>query len=449
MKYLIRGSGILLLLVGVYYLGLQTDRRPTSDNVILNNLGTSSYSALASSTGTSDPLSLELLAEKEIAQKISTSSEITKETSRQIPITSNTSGTTRLVRLNNNQIIQKVKPAVVYIRAGDLRGTGMVFRKDGYILTNAHVVKGTENVIVSTINIGPLDASVVGRNTKLDLAVLKISGDVDLPIVNFGDSDLVSQGDPVFTLGFPFGINGDVSFKEGTLSRRIDGVLEISAEIHPGNSGGPLVNQYGQVIGINSSSFGNSIEGIQVGETIKFAIPINIAKENIDLLLSGYSDVDHDKENIDKISAILLDIELLLAAQNYDSCSDASMQEMSGNYFAAKRKIEDCLIIFANKKEEFEKIKKEETTVLVGMKQDYISEEDLNYINGKVALALIAEEYEYKTVQKIIEDDLGEQKGGIWRDEMYKLATKCVDDSVVYTEMAITRIREVTSRMKK
>ncbi len=99
------------------------------------------------------------------------------------------------------------------------------------------------------------------------------------------------QGDDVFTLGYPFGLEGDVSFKEGTISRRISSndttYLETSAEIHPGNSGGPLVNKYGEVIGINTASYGQTIEGVIIGEAIKFAIPINIAKDIIPELKDG------------------------------------------------------------------------------------------------------------------------------------------------------------------
>lgn len=203
----------------------------------------------------------------------------------------NKTSSTITKKLTNSEIISKVKPAVVYIKAATSAGTGMIFTTDGYILTNAHVVNGLSVVEISTINGVSYKGKVVGVNTVLDLAVIKIAVDTILPTVVFGDSSEVMQGDEVFTLGFPFGISGDVSFKEGTISRRIGGNLEISAEIHPGNSGGPLVNQFGKVIGINSSTYGASVNGIHVGEVIKFAIPINLAKENIESLKSGYNDI--------------------------------------------------------------------------------------------------------------------------------------------------------------
>src|SRR3989338_1884047 len=166
----------------------------------------------------------------------------------------------------------------------------MIIDSSGYILTNAHVVWDVSAAKIKLSDGRSLSAEVVGRDEIVDLAILKIVG-ASFPVVTFGNSASVAQGDEVFTLGYPFGLEGDVSFKEGTISRRIsDGdatYLETSAEIHPGNSGGPLVNKYGEVVGINSASYGQSIKGITVGETIKFAIPINVAKSILPDLKAG------------------------------------------------------------------------------------------------------------------------------------------------------------------
>lgn len=189
--------------------------------------------------------------------------------------------------LTNAQIIAKIKPATVYIKTQTSAGSGMIFSTDGYVLTNAHVVKGVNDVEVSMSTKITLSGIVVGRNEVADLAVIKLGATKQLPKVEFGDSDKVQQGDNVFTFGFPFGIEGDVSFKEGTISRRIEEYFETSAEIHPGNSGGPLIDRYGQVIGVNTAIFGKSVSGIQVGETIKLAIPINTAKNLIGDLKLG------------------------------------------------------------------------------------------------------------------------------------------------------------------
>lgn len=200
--------------------------------------------------------------------------------------------TTRLT-LTNDEIIKKVKPAVVYIETTDGAGSGMIIESSGYILTNAHVVENTNIADITTSDKKTYKASVVGRDENIDLAVLKITGSA-FPTVEFGNSDdnILKQGDEVFVFGYPFGLSeGDVKFKEGTISGRqtYDGVvyLETSADVHPGNSGGPLVNKLGQVVGINTASYGRSIGGISLGETIKWALPINTAKIHVEELKSG------------------------------------------------------------------------------------------------------------------------------------------------------------------
>lgn len=197
---------------------------------------------------------------------------------------------TKRVVLSNSEIVNKVKPTTVFIETTKGVGSGMIIDANGYILTNAHVVWDASAAKVKLSDGRSFSAEVIGRDEIIDLAILKIVGN-DFPKVTFGDSDNVTQGEDVFTLGYPFGLEGDVSFKEGTISRRIsDGdatYLETSAEIHPGNSGGPLVNKYGEVVGVNTASYGQSIKGVTVGETIKLAIPINVAKDLIPELKSG------------------------------------------------------------------------------------------------------------------------------------------------------------------
>ncbi len=193
-------------------------------------------------------------------------------------------------KLSNKEIISKVKPAVVYIETTGGSGSGMIIESDGTILTNAHVVKDVYSAKVKLSDGKLFIGTVLGRNEVVDLTLLKI--DVHgLPTVEFGNSDAVEQGDEVFTLGYPFGLGGDVSFKEGTISRRITesgaSYLETSAEIHPGNSGGPLVNKGGQVVGINTAVFGETVRGVTLGETIKLAIPINLAVKLLPTLMSS------------------------------------------------------------------------------------------------------------------------------------------------------------------
>lgn len=194
---------------------------------------------------------------------------------------------------DNKRILLKVKPSVAYIETDDGSGSGIVISSDGFVLTNAHVVTGANSATVKLTDGRSFIGTVVGRDEKIDLALVKISAD-GLIAAMLGDSDSVEQGDPIFTLGYPFGIEGDVSFKVGILSshRKIDGItyLEISAQILPGNSGGPLVDQSGEVVGVNTWAQGSGkISGVLIGETLKYAMPINIAKGLIPELKNGRS----------------------------------------------------------------------------------------------------------------------------------------------------------------
>lgn len=195
------------------------------------------------------------------------------------------------VSLDNPALIQKIKPAVVYIKTSNGSGSGFVIESNGYILTNAHVVSGVDQADVTFSNGDYALAAVYGTNEVFDIALLKVNRN-NLPKIDMGSSDEKSlpQGTEIFTFGFPFGIEGDVSFKEGTVSRRLrEGqYLEISAEIHPGNSGGPLVNRSGQVVGINTAAFSTEqVEGIILGESIKFAISADHVKRWLPYLKEG------------------------------------------------------------------------------------------------------------------------------------------------------------------
>lgn len=201
--------------------------------------------------------------------------------------------------LTNREIIEEVKPSVVFISNFDgSSGSGMIIESNGIVLTNAHVVQGVNTTKVKLSNGRLFVGNVVGRDENIDLAVIKIDV-TELPVVELGDSDFISQGDEVFTLGYPFGLEGDVSFKEGTISRRVVteniDYLEISADILPGNSGGPLVNKFGQVVGINTAVLPEaSLRGIALGETLKFSIPVNIARALIPDLKAGRLIIDEE-----------------------------------------------------------------------------------------------------------------------------------------------------------
>ena len=222
--------------------------------------------------------------------------------------------------LSNQKIIAKVKPAVVYIETGTELGSGFIVESDGYILTNAHVVTGATVVNVTLSDGTKYAGTVVGRDENVDVALIKIDA-ANLPTETLGNSDNVQQGDNVFTFGYPFGIAGDVDFKNGTVSRHIlsNGInyIEISAQIEPGNSGGPLVNEAGAVVGINTFMYGQSVAGVSVGESLKFAMPINTAKSLLPSLESGTNTL---KPQVTKESG-------------YQVCSDTySYQTWDGTY---------------------------------------------------------------------------------------------------------------------
>jgi serine protease Do len=160
-------------------------------------------------------------------------------------------------------------------------GSGFIIDKDGYIITNNHVVEGAEEIKVKLVDGREFNAKVVGRDPKTDLALIKISSIFkDLPTLSLGDSDKIRVGDWVLAIGNPFGLGhtvtqGIISASGRTIgSGPYDNFLQTDAPINPGNSGGPLVNLKGEVIGINSSI-------IAGGQGIGFAIPSNTAKSII------------------------------------------------------------------------------------------------------------------------------------------------------------------------
>jgi len=272
--------------------------------VVLGGTGYFAYEVgQKASVNTSEPTVATTTTDTQATTTTTASASDTPQTSNQIsaPKQTSTSQPSNIASgrkiLSNSEIIKRVKPATVFIETTKGTGSGMIMDASGYILTNAHVVWDVSAAKIKLSDGRSLSAEVVGRDEIVDLAILKIVG-ASFPAVTFGNSGSVAQGDEVFTLGYPFGLEGDVSFKEGTISRRIsDGdatYLETSAEIHPGNSGGPLVNKYGEVVGVNSAGYGYSAQGVNIGETIKLAIPINVAKELIPQLKGGRNIViDH------------------------------------------------------------------------------------------------------------------------------------------------------------
>lgn len=167
-------------------------------------------------------------------------------------------------------------------------GSGFIVSSDGYILTNAHVVRNADEVVVKLIDKRKFTAKVVGADARTDVAVIKITAN-NLPIVKLGDPARLRVGEAVAAIGSPFGFEnsvtaGIVSAKGRSLpSENYVPYIQTDVPINPGNSGGPLFNMKGEVVGINSQIYSRS-GGYQ---GVSFAIPIDVAMEVVDQLKSG------------------------------------------------------------------------------------------------------------------------------------------------------------------
>ncbi|OGQ99666.1 MAG: peptidase S1 [Deltaproteobacteria bacterium RIFOXYD12_FULL_55_16] len=165
-------------------------------------------------------------------------------------------------------------------------GSGVIISKDGYIVTNNHVVENADTINVRLTNFEEYEAKIIGRDPKTDLALLKIAPKNGLPATAFGDSDKLRVGDWVMAIGNPFGFEqtvtaGIVSGKGRSLgSGPYENFIQTDASINPGNSGGPLFNLKGEMIGINSAIYSRNGGNIGIG----FAIPANMAKNVINQL---------------------------------------------------------------------------------------------------------------------------------------------------------------------
>ena len=199
--------------------------------------------------------------------------------------------------LTVQEVYRLVNPAVVTVvaqldRAASV-GTGVIFRSDGYILTNYHVVAGSSACSIGLASGGTYEAKYVGGDSANDVAVLKVEAD-GLPAAQMGDSDALSVGDTVYAIGNPLGVELRGTLTDGIVSAinrdvevqgRTMTLLQTNAALNEGNSGGPLIDVYGQVVGINTikmMSLTSNIEGLG------FALPMqSVSKLVNDILEYG------------------------------------------------------------------------------------------------------------------------------------------------------------------
>jgi serine protease Do len=164
-------------------------------------------------------------------------------------------------------------------------GSGFIIDREGYILTNNHVIEKAQSIKVKLVDGKEYDATVVGKDAKTDIALIKIDAKHTLPVINFGDSAKLDVGDWVVAIGNPFGLETTVTAGIVSAKGRVigagpyDDFIQTDASINPGNSGGPLFNLNGEVVGINTAI-------VSGGTGIGFAIPINMAKDLLPQLKS-------------------------------------------------------------------------------------------------------------------------------------------------------------------
>ena len=164
-------------------------------------------------------------------------------------------------------------------------GSGFIINKDGYIVTNDHVVRDAESIQVKLSNEAVYSGKVIGSDPKTDIAIIKISAKESLPAAVLGDSDKLQVGQWAIAIGNPFGLDRTVTVGVISATGRsnmgietYEDFIQTDASINPGNSGGPLLNVYGEVIGINTAI-------VAAGQGIGFAIPINMAKQVVSQLI--------------------------------------------------------------------------------------------------------------------------------------------------------------------
>lgn len=215
------------------------------------------------------------------------------------PQTFNTTGEA----LTKSEAFEKVAPAVVIVSANgvtdysgiipqqvDGMGSGFIINKEGYILTNYHVIEGAKEVIVTLSDGRDVKAKVVNYDQNQDIAMLKLTDDsIKVPaIVELGNSDALKPGEEVLAIGTPLSKDFNQTVTGGLVSavnRTVEtstgvklNLIQTDAAINPGNSGGPLINTKGEVVGINTLKMSGEAEGIG------FSIPINEVKDRIDSL---------------------------------------------------------------------------------------------------------------------------------------------------------------------
>lgn len=256
--------------------------------------------------------------------------------------------------LSAAEIYQKVSPAVVMVSTKTIQtvngwfqqeaegmGSGFIVNTDGYILTNYHVIEGANEVTVTLSDGKEVTASVVNYDSDQDVAMIKINEDVEVPgVVELGDSDALQPGEEVLAIGNPLSKELSSTLTKGivsALNRSIEtqtgvstNLIQTDTAINSGNSGGPLINTKGEVIGINTLKASDGAEGIG------FAIPINDVKVKIDSLSKPILNLGVSIRVIDESMAKQLNMEEGLYIVEVNEFSPAEKAGLKGGDLIVK-----------------------------------------------------------------------------------------------------------------
>jgi serine protease Do len=243
------------------------------------------------------------------------------------PLTAPQSIAPELARFNEllADLADRLKPALVHVQVRRVTpvsddssepaeprrsaGSGFIVDANGTIVTNAHVVEGVDTVQVRLHDGRRFTGKVIGRDGRVDLALLKIDGAGSLPTLALGDSNKLRVGEFVLALGHPFGLEYTVSF--GIVSRKGSPLtvaapgfdfIQTDAAINPGNSGGPLVSMSGEVIGVNSMAARNGSIGFAIpSNLVKMLVPQLVAKGQVEWGWLGVSITEVSDEDLDRL----------------------------------------------------------------------------------------------------------------------------------------------------
>jgi serine protease Do len=193
---------------------------------------------------------------------------------------------TRLQEEPVARVARTITPAVVSVAQAGGSGSGVIVRREGLVLTNAHVVGRATTVRIGLADGRTLQGTVLGRDPTVDIAVVRVDGGGTLPVAPTGDSDELQAGQSAIAIGNPLGLartvtSGVVSAVNRQLpGSGLEGLIQTDAAINPGNSGGPLLDASGRVIGINTAVLaGGGLQGLG------FAVPINLANSILEQVL--------------------------------------------------------------------------------------------------------------------------------------------------------------------